>query len=247
VQGPGGLLLNWNNQSAPGFMHGDDTPFGSVHRVELFDRFPRDVSLTDDVSIMNRAATEDGRSVVWPVVSQVLRSGPPPNAVDASALSVLDEWVGRDAPRLDSNLDGLNDDAGAVIMDAVWRPVAEAVMRPVLQDELDDVDSLRSFNGIAGQSYVDKDLRTLLDPHHVKGEFNLRYCGNGSLDACRAALWAAFDQAIVPLVNSQGFDPRVWRGQASRTGFTPGLIPATIRSTNRPTFQQVIEFDNPHR
>ena len=39
--GPGGLLLNWNNQSAPGFMHGDDEPYGSVHRVELFDRFPR--------------------------------------------------------------------------------------------------------------------------------------------------------------------------------------------------------------
>ena len=39
--GPGGLLLNWNNQSAPGFMHGDDEPFGSAHRVELFDKWPR--------------------------------------------------------------------------------------------------------------------------------------------------------------------------------------------------------------
>ena len=39
VSGPGGLLLNWNNRSAPGFMHGDDDPFGSVHRVELFNRF----------------------------------------------------------------------------------------------------------------------------------------------------------------------------------------------------------------
>ena len=38
--GPNGLLLNWNNQSAPGFMHGDDDPYGSVHRVELFDQFP---------------------------------------------------------------------------------------------------------------------------------------------------------------------------------------------------------------
>ena len=40
VGGPGGLLLNWNNKSAPGFMHGDDEPYGSVHRVELFDQFP---------------------------------------------------------------------------------------------------------------------------------------------------------------------------------------------------------------
>ena len=40
TSGPGGLLLNWNNQSAPGFMHGDDEPYGSVQRVEMFDRVP---------------------------------------------------------------------------------------------------------------------------------------------------------------------------------------------------------------
>ena len=40
VGGPDGLLLNWNNQSAPGFMHGDDEPYGSVQRVELFDKWP---------------------------------------------------------------------------------------------------------------------------------------------------------------------------------------------------------------
>ena len=87
VGGPGGLLLNWNNQSAPGFMHGDDDPYGSVHRVELFDKFPRRPKLTDDVSIMNRAATEDVRSPVWPVVSQVLHSGPAPNAARRSRSS----------------------------------------------------------------------------------------------------------------------------------------------------------------
>ena len=38
--GVNGMLLNWNNQSAPGFMHGDDDPYGSVHRVELFSRVP---------------------------------------------------------------------------------------------------------------------------------------------------------------------------------------------------------------
>ena len=65
--GPNGLLLNWNNQSAPGFMHGDDDPYGSVHRVELFDQFPGRVTLADDVSVMNRAATEDVRAPVWPV------------------------------------------------------------------------------------------------------------------------------------------------------------------------------------
>jgi acyl-homoserine lactone acylase PvdQ len=242
VGGPDGLLLNWNNESAPGFMHGDDSPFGSVHRVELFDRFPSAVTLADDVSVMNRAATEDSRSLVWPVVSEVLRTGPAPNALDARALDVLDDWVRRDAPRLDADLDGRNDDAGAPIMDAVWLPIAQAVMRPVYGDLLDALDQRRSLSGLAGQSYVDKDLRTLLDPHDVDGRFHLQYCGNGSLDTCRASLWNAFDAAVRALAAAQGSDPTAWRGQASRTGFVPGLIPDTIRSTNRPTFQQVLQL-----
>ena len=39
-----------------------------------------------------------------------------------------------------------------------------------------------------------------------------------------------------------GADPGAWRGPAARIGFTPGLIPNTIPFTNRPTFQQVLEF-----
>ena len=242
MSGPGGLLLNWNNQSAPGFMHGDDSPFGSVHRVELFDKFPAKVALADDVSVMNRAATEDARSLVWPVVSQVLRGGAAPNSIDARALDVLDAWVQRDAPRLDADQNGKNDDAGAPIMDAVWRPIAEAVMRPVYGDLLGALDRLRGLGGLAGESYVDKDLRTLLDPAAVSGKFRLQYCGNGSLDACRVALWNAFDAALQPLVAAQGPDPAAWRGNVSRSGFVPGLIADTFRATNRPTFQQVLEL-----
>jgi acyl-homoserine lactone acylase PvdQ len=242
AHGPGGFLLNWNNQSAPGFMHGDDAPFGSVHRVELFDQFPRRVTLADDVSVMNRAATEDARSLVWPVVSEVLHGGPAPSATAARAVEVLDEWVARDAPRLDADRDGKNDDAGAPIMDAVWRPIAEAVMHPVFGDLLGELNNLRNLNGLAGESFVDKDLRTLLDARAVDGPFRLRYCGNGSLDACRASLWAALDAALGDLVAAQGSDPAAWRSDASLGRFVPGLIPDTFRATNRPTFQQVIEL-----
>ena len=245
VSGPDGLLLNWNNKSAPGFMHGDDAPFGSVHRVELFDKFPRRVALAEDVGVMNRSATEDVRSIVWPVVSQVLRGAPAPNATAAQALDVLDDWVQRDAPRLDADGDGKNDDAGAPIMDAVWRPIAEAVMRPVYGDLLDDLDAVRGLGGLAGESYVDKDLRTLIEHRDVDGEFNLRYCGNGALDECRASLWTAFDAAVASIAATQGPDPTAWRADASRSGFAPGLIPDTFRTTNRPTFQQVIEFAHP--
>ena len=241
VAGPDRLLLNWNNQSAPGFMHGDGTPFGSVHRVELFDQWPRHPTLADTVSVMNRAATEDVRSPVWPIVSRVLHTGPAPSALADRTVDVLDDWVARDAPRLDADLDGDYDDAGAVILDRLWRPVAQAVMRPVYGDLIDDLDSVRGLSGAAGPSYVDKDLRTLLgDP--VKGRFNLSYCGNGSLDACRASLWAAVEQVAGQLAAQQGPEPSNWTATAARTGFDPGLIPDTIRATNRPTFQQVLEL-----
>jgi hypothetical protein len=212
--------------------------------VEVFDQWSSDVTLAETVGIMNRAATEDVRSPVWPVVSQVLRTGPAPSSTAAQALDVLDEWVTRDAPRLDADLDGKNDDAGAVILDAVWRPIAEAVMRPVYGSLLGDLNSIRGLNGPSGHSFVDKDLRTLLDPSSVEGPFHLQYCGLGELDACRESLWAAFDAALASLASAQGPNPAAWRGNASRTTFVPGLIPDSIRSTNRPTYQQVLEFES---
>ena len=98
VGGPGGLLLNWNNRAAPGFMHGDDEPYGSAQRVELFDRWPRRPRLLDDVRIMNRAATEDVRSPVWPVVSRVLRGGPAPSPREQQIVNLLDAWVRQRRP-----------------------------------------------------------------------------------------------------------------------------------------------------
>ncbi len=237
-RGPGGLLLNWNNQSAPGFMHGDTTGFGSVHRVELFDQFPKKPELADVVGIMNRAATEDTRSPVWPVVSEVLRGSPAPNPLAGEVVDVLDAWVADDAPRLDADNSGLYDDAGPTVLDALWRPLADAAMRPVFGDLTDSLDL-----GGDAVSYVDKDLRTLLGDK-VEGEFNLRYCGRGSLDECRASLWAVVDQVAADLAAAQGPDPSAWRSPASRTRFTPGLIPDTMRTTNRPTFQQVLQLDS---
>ena len=77
----------------------------------------------------------------------------------------------------------------------------------------------------------------------MRGRFNLRYCGRGSLRRCRAALWAAIRAAgdsLAAELNEP--DPAKWRKTASRTTFVPGLIPNTMRTTNRPTFHQVLEF-----
>jgi hypothetical protein len=99
-----------------------------------------------------------------------------------------------------------------------------------------------SFGG-GWYGYVDKDLRTLLG-RHVNQRYNERYCGAGSLSACRASLWAAVKAASDQLAAAQGPDPTQWRSDATleRIKFSPGLIPNTMRWTNRPTFQQVLQF-----
>jgi acyl-homoserine lactone acylase PvdQ len=242
TSGPGGLLLNWNNRSAPGFMHGDNEPFGSVHRVELFDQWPKHALLTDNVGIMNRAATEDVRSPVWPVVSRVLRTGPAPSARDQRVLEILDDWVGRDAPRLDADGDTFYDEPGPVIMDELWRPIAEAVVAPVFGSLTPDLNAVRSLASLSGESYVDKDLRRLLG-EKVQDPFNLSYCGAGSLADCRRALWDAVHLGADRLTSQLAEpDPAKWTKPAATTGFVPGLLPNRFPTTNRPTFQQVLEL-----
>jgi hypothetical protein len=57
-------------------------------------------------------------------------------------------------------------------------------------------------------------------------------------------LWQAIHQAADALAAQLGQnDPSLWRKIAKVTSFTPGLLPNTFPTTNRSTFQQVIEFD----
>lgn len=241
VNGPNGRLLNWNNQAAPGFMHGDGTPYGSVHRVELFDQWPDKVDLAGVVGVMNRSATEDVRSPVWPVISEVLRGREPPSELAGEVVDLLDAWVADDAPQLDADDDGLYNDAGPTIMDALFEPLAETVMSPVFGSLTEKLDDMRNLGGNDGASLVDKDLRTLLG-REVQGPFNLSYCGNGDLPTCRDALWQTVDQVAGELQAQYGGAPDTWLKEGARSSFAPGLIPDTFRRTNRPTFQQVLEL-----
>jgi hypothetical protein len=238
TDGPDGRLLNWNNQSAPGFMHGDGNQYGSVQRVENFDKWPDQVDLAGVVGVMNRAATEDIRSSVWPVISEVLGGGDAPTNLAAQAVALLDEWVADDAPRLDADDDGFDDSAGPLLLDEIFDAVVAAVREPVLGPAIAaEVD----FRGIDDASFVDKDLRTVLD-QPVEGEFNVQYCGAGDLDACRDSLWAAVDDEVAALAAERGADIPTWLPPGQRLTFAPGLIDNDFRATNRPTFQQLLEF-----
>lgn len=256
-----GVIVNWNNKPARGFGAADDQQsYGPVHRVDLFTGFAKKLALHDLVGIMNRAATQDLRArEVWPEVAAVLRTGPAPNARTQAAADQVTRWIRRDASRLDRDLDGNIDHPGAAVLDAAWPQISRAVLSPVLGPEavadggaLDAVQGPDNGPNPGGSSFgsgwyshIDKDLRSLLG-RKVRGPYSRRYCGAGDLAACRDSLWEALRKAADELAAEQGPRPAAWRAdaRAERIVFEPGLLGAgtTMRWTNRPTFQQVIDF-----
>jgi acyl-homoserine lactone acylase PvdQ len=247
-----GELVNWNNKPAPGFAASDlNWAYGAVQRVTLLKRgldAKAKQTPTGIVTAMNTAATQDIRAVLEvPLLQALLQGSQAPSARDQQLLDLLVAWHDHGGSRLDRNLDGTIDDPGAAIMDAAWPGIADAVFRPVLGslatrfEQLDPPFDLAMFAGAT--RYVDKDLRTLLG-RAVKGPFANRYCGDGDLAACRTAVWAALDAAGNQLAAAQGPDPTAWRADATadRVHFAPGILQATMRWTNRPTFQQVLSF-----
>jgi len=259
-----GLILNWNGKTARGFNAADSQQdYGSVDRVQLFRGFKRRNRLVDVVNVMNRAATQDLRArEVWPVIERVLGGGPAPDPRTQQAADLISAWRGNGANRLDLDLDGRIDDPGAAVLDAAWEPLAREVLKPVLGDladpggplgalqQIDDPPNRGNGSAFDGgwYGYVDKDLRTILGDR-VRGRFSRVYCGNGDLAACRASLWAALERVADHLAATQGADPSKWTTDATaeRIAFRPGVLGShTMRWTNRPTFQQLMEFSG-HR
>jgi acyl-homoserine lactone acylase PvdQ len=244
------ILTNWNNKPAPGWGSASDNyGYGSVHRVQMYRGFTTGMHENNDVAIMNRAATEDLRVLaVWPIIRRVLNGGKAPSPLAAQAATLIDRWRAQGESRLDRNLDGKIDAPGAAVMDTAWDGLARAVMKPVLGPLTDNLAQLiatgftPSFGG-GWYGYVSKDLRTELGMR-VRGPYSRRYCGRGSLKACRKSLWAAIQAAADKLRSTQGANPAGWHSSATdeRISFIPNLIKDTMRWTNRSTFQQVIEF-----
>jgi hypothetical protein len=76
----------------------------------------------------------------------------------------------------------------------------------------------------------------------VEGPFNVAYCGGGDLAACSDSLWTTLDDAVAALAAERGADISTWLSPGRRLTFAPGLIPDDFRATNRPTYQQLLEF-----
>jgi acyl-homoserine lactone acylase PvdQ len=260
-----GEIVNWNNRPQAGYEAPDDNlMYGPLHRVLLLMHnlgHGRNLQPANLVAAMNEAATQDIRSALFePVLSQLLHTGRAPNARDAKMLALLDAWHRHGSSRLDrTDPNGVGNitDPGAAIMDAAWpflaRAWASTVFGPALTTQLASIVSPfqqpNNGNGSGGQEYgwygfMDKDLRTILGDS-VAGKYAVRYCGGGSLKRCRTQLWRAMTQAGNQLAARQGPNPAAWRASATaeRITFRPGLLPFSMRYTNRPTgIQQVVSF-----
>lgn len=246
-------FLSWNNKPAPGWGAASDTwSWGPVHRVQLFTGFTEKMTEAKDAGVMNNAATQDLRAVkVWPVVEQVLDGGPAPSKLAEEAVGLVRKWIEKGAHRIGPAKKGPKD-PGAAVIDAVWTPLAETVLHPVLgslEGEFASINSPDDAPSSQGSSfdngwygYVYKDLRAELGESE-QGAFSRQYCGGGSLEACREQLWATIQQVAEQLSASQGPNPSAWRAANVRITFPPGVLNSfTMRWTNRSTFQQVIEF-----
>jgi acyl-homoserine lactone acylase PvdQ len=261
-----GTITNWNQTSALGFGAPDDAwgHNGSVGRIDLLNKNLDRLAtkggkwnLAKVTAAMNAAATQDVRAIdTVPLLKRLLKGSAAPSDQAQQMLDLLVAWKRHGGSRLDRDLDGKIDDPGAAIMDGSWDRVADAFMGPKLAPQLDELNTLFArFNLPPGgqysgwYQYFDRDIRSLLGMP-IKAPFENSYCGNGKLKACQKAIWAALDASGAELTTAQGTsDPSLWRADATRERITfqPGLLPTTMRYTNRPSgIQQVISFDG-HR
>jgi hypothetical protein len=132
-------------------------------------------------------------------------------------------------------------------MDAWWPRLAVAVLEPVLGPLTDELKTLNSISddaspqgssyGSGWYEYVDKDIRTLLGKRPA-GAYSTPYCGGGDAKTCAASLWQALDAAVAAA-------PALADATKERISFG-AFLADTMRWTNRPTFQQVVQFGS-HR
>jgi hypothetical protein len=187
-----------------------------------------------------------------PLLRRLLKGSKPPNGQAKRMLNQLSAWRKSGGSRLDADLDGSIDHPGAAVMDVAWPKIADAVMKPVLGSQLDELATLHSRFDLppSGQfsgwhQYFDRDVRDLLGAR-VAQPFANDYCGGGKLGKCQRSVWAAIAAAGAELTASEGSpDPGAWRSDAARErlSFAPGLLGYTMRYTNRPSgIQQVISF-----
>ena len=266
VDPPAGFLSSWNNKQAPGWGMADDQwGHSKVHRVNLlverikglFRRGP--VTEAGLVGAMIDAGTVDLRAEkLLPLALRVIGH----DTRDAAAVKLLKGWVAAGAHRVDRKRTGhYEHEAAIALFDTWWDDngkgdggLAKDTMRHVLSGLVNKVPARlddhprqglgSSWDSVAWYGYVSKTLRAVLG-RHVTGPYSQHYCG--SLRTCRRHLRASLHTAVERALKAQDVE-RVSQLTYDKTlddiaPSTAGVVGTrTIDWQNRPTFQQVINF-----
>ncbi|MER6471852.1 penicillin acylase family protein [Streptomyces collinus] len=270
--------VSWNNKQAKDYATaswGD----GSVHRGNLLDDRVRRLVAAGGVTrakltqAMADAALADLRAEdVLPKLLKVINSSPVTDTAAAAAVSKLQAWVAAGARRTETAAGSKKyADADAIrILDAWWPLLVKAEFEPGLGSDLytaftadlpvDEAPSAGhgptgSHAGSSFQygwwSYVDKDVRAVLG-EPVQGGLAQKYCGGGSLTACRDTLISTLKQAAgltaaqVYPGDDQCSAGDQWCADSIVQRTLGGIKHGRIGWQNRPTFQQVVEYTS-HR
>ena len=251
VDPAGETLLNWNNKPAPEWgAASDNFSYGPVYRVQMFKGFKAGMDEADDASIMNRAATQDFRALTdWPLIARVLATQHAPRQARRRSRRGGHQLVaGRRQPARD--LEARRARGGgaqrrssrrspkrsSARCSALCFPNSRRSTAPTTPRLHEARHSTPAGTATSTRTCVRCSVKRCSSP------YSRGYCGNGSLDACSASLWNAIQAGVEALAAEQGPNPALWRAPKVRITFPPGLLPYSMRWTNRSTFQQVIEF-----
>jgi hypothetical protein len=270
--------ISWNNKQARDYT---TAPWGngSVHRGNLLeDRVKKlvqqgGVTRASLVKAMADAATADLRAEdVLPELLKVVNSSPVTDPTAAAAVSKLQAWVAAGGKRTETSAGSKKyADADAIrILDAWWPLLVKAEFEPGLGSELYGAmtanlpvdESPSAAHGPTGShagssfqygwwSYVDKDIRSVLG-EQVQGPLARKFCGDGSLGACRDTLISTLKEAAGKTAaqvypgDDQCSAGDQWCADSVIHRTLGGIKHGKISWQNRPTYQQVVEFTS-HR
>jgi len=146
-----GLLINWNNQPAPGWGHGDLATsdvwggWGRDDRVTAIMRLAdakRKIGSEDLKAIIENIAFYDKRAInIKDLMMDVLKKDEAIKPDTARALAILGQW---DNLQTDSDGDGFCDHPGAAIFDRWWQRVIPATFE----------DEFEGYKNVFGQTAV---------------------------------------------------------------------------------------------
>ncbi|MFF3310348.1 penicillin acylase family protein [Streptomyces sp. NPDC002952] len=270
--------VSWNNKQAKDYSTaswGD----GSVHRGNLLeDRVKKLVSAggvtrSALVKAMADAALADLRAEdVLPDLLKVVESSPVTDATASAAAGKLSAWAAAGARRTETSAGSKTyANAEAIrIMDAWWPLLVKAEFEPGLGSDLYTAftgnlpvdESPSAAHGPTGAhagssfqygwwSYVHKDIRAVLG-EPVRGALPKKYCGGGSLGACRDILISTLKEAAgrtasqVYPGDDQCSAGDQWCADSIVHRTLGGIKHGPVTWQNRPTYQQVVEFTS-HR